>query len=104
MHAKTTHQFKRLPAKSISSQFDVNNTKSSVEFYNAECSVVYSPSEVDELEEDKTAEFTMTFQCPPEEFEVSVIVHTIRHFRTNQLDLSQSHLFNEKSFSNNRIQ
>ena len=92
VHAKTTHQFKRLPAKSISSQFDSNNTKPSTEFYSAECSVVYSPGEVDELEEDKTAEFTMTFQCPPEQFEVSAIFYLTRHFRTNLL--SQSHMLN----------
>ena len=62
---------KRLPTTSTSSQSDVKHTKSSMEFMNTECSVVYSPNEVDELEEDETAEFTMTFQCAPEEFEVS---------------------------------
>ena len=101
VHAKTTHQFKRLPAKSISSQFDLNNTKPSMEFYNSECSVVYSPGEVDELEEDKTAEFTMTFQCPPGAFEVSAIIYTTRHFRTNLL--YKSHLLKAQSFKNHLV-
>ena len=90
VHAKTTHQFKRLPTKTLLSQSKVNHTKPSMEFFNTECDVVFSPSQVDELEEGKTAEFTMTFQCPPGEFEVSIISSTTRHFRN--IILSQFHL------------
>ena len=79
LHAKDSHQFKRLPTSRTPSQYDVNHTKSSVEFLNTDCSVVYSPTAVDELEEDETAEFTMTFQCLPDEFEVSENLFITQH-------------------------